>query len=80
MNDLAAIQQSGNATEANVTPLVHDVTGALSTAAGKLTDMLNPFAGLKRRQLDISSIISEITSVRSPYFFICLVCLLTDNN
>ncbi|KAF5357549.1 hypothetical protein D9757_012360 [Collybiopsis confluens] len=60
---LAAIQQAGNATEANVTPLVHEITGALSTAVGKLTNMLNPFAGLKRRQVDVSAILGIISAV-----------------
>ncbi|KAF5357539.1 hypothetical protein D9757_012359 [Collybiopsis confluens] len=60
---LVAIQQAGNATTANVSPLVKEITGALSTTAGKLGNLLNPFAGLRRRQVDISGIISEITSV-----------------
>ncbi|KIK62807.1 hypothetical protein GYMLUDRAFT_242447 [Collybiopsis luxurians FD-317 M1] len=42
---LAAIQQAGNASDANVTPLVNEVTGALQTAAGHLANLLNPFSG-----------------------------------
>ncbi|KIK52947.1 hypothetical protein GYMLUDRAFT_945151 [Collybiopsis luxurians FD-317 M1] len=60
---LTAMQQAGNATEANVTPLVYQVTGALQTTATQLSNLLNPFSGLKRRQIDISGIVNEIGSV-----------------
>ncbi|KIK52948.1 hypothetical protein GYMLUDRAFT_250778 [Collybiopsis luxurians FD-317 M1] len=61
---LAAIQQAGNATDANVTPLVNQVTGALQSTAGQLANILNPFSGLKRRQSDdLTDIINEISSV-----------------
>ena len=66
---LAAIQQAGNATEANVTPLVNQVTGALQSTAGQLANLLNPFSGLKRRQSDdLTDIINEISSVRIQHF------------
>ncbi|KAF9265086.1 hypothetical protein L218DRAFT_998068 [Marasmius fiardii PR-910] len=60
-----AIQQAGNATEANVTPLVNKVVGDLQTAGGQLTALANPFYGLKRRQSagDITAIMNEIGSV-----------------
>ncbi|KAF9259181.1 hypothetical protein L218DRAFT_1060011 [Marasmius fiardii PR-910] len=60
-----AIQQAGNATEANVTPLVSKVVGDLQTAGVRLTALANPFYGLKRRQSagDITAIINEIGSV-----------------
>ncbi|KIK65109.1 hypothetical protein GYMLUDRAFT_240426 [Collybiopsis luxurians FD-317 M1] len=62
---LAAIQQAGNATDANVTPLVNEVAGALQAAAGEITSLLNPFNGLKRRQFasEIDTLLGEITSV-----------------
>ncbi|KAG7100251.1 hypothetical protein E1B28_002023 [Marasmius oreades] len=64
---LVTLQQTGNATEAQVTPLVNEVTGALGTAGSQLMDLLNPFHGLgfKRRQapVDVQGIINEIVAV-----------------
>lgn len=65
---LVALQQAGNATDDNVTPLVNDLTGALGSAGTQLLNLANPLFGLRdtidRRQTDsLTSLWDEIVSV-----------------
>ncbi|KAF9067528.1 hypothetical protein BDP27DRAFT_1403800 [Rhodocollybia butyracea] len=56
---IATLVQSGNASEANLEPLMNELTTALKTASSSLAPLV-PSSEIARRQLNIAGIVSTI--------------------